>query len=126
MYMDAADDPASPAPVPASVPAGQGWQVSPEQVRDFAAAVAQVKADLDEVRKEVEEFRDPALAPKLGTSPPARELSDKFADRIAGDSGLAGQLETALANLQEFVDGAQRTAEKYQESDAAGRDRFRE
>ncbi|MBP2320719.1 hypothetical protein JOF56_001104 [Kibdelosporangium banguiense] len=121
------DDPSKPsAGTPAAIAPGHGWEVSPEQVRDFAAAVAQVRADLDEVRREVEEFRDPALAPKLGTSPPARELSEKFADRIAGDNGLAGQLETALANLQEFVDGAQRTAAKYQESDASGRDRFRE
>lgn len=121
MYID---DPSTPAPVTA--PVGQGWAVSPEQVREFAAAVAQVKADLDAVRREVEEFRDPALTPKLGTSPPARELSEKFADRITGESGLAGQLETAVANLQDFVDGAERTAAQYQATDAAARDGFRE
>jgi hypothetical protein len=108
------------------VPAGQGWQVSPEQVREFAATVAQVRADLDAVRREVEEFRDPALAPKLGTSPPARELAEKFNDRIAGDNGLAGQLEIALRNLQEFVDGAERTAAAYREVDTVTGDGFRE
>jgi hypothetical protein len=119
MYID---EPTAPAPVQA----GDGWQVLPEQVREFAAAVAQVRADLDAVRQEVEEFKDPALAPMLGTSPPARELSEKFADRIAGDAGLAGQLTTALANLQEFVDGAEKTAAKYQETDAVSADGFRE
>jgi hypothetical protein len=122
MYVD---DP-SVQPAPAPVPAGQGWQVTPEQVREFAAAVEQVRADLAAVRREVEEFKDPALAPMLGTSPPARELSEKFADRIAGEAGLAGQLETAITNLQQFVDGAQRTAAHYQETDATTRDGFRE
>ncbi|TCO58626.1 hypothetical protein [Actinocrispum wychmicini] len=110
----------------AVVPAGQGWSVSPEQVREFAAAVAQVKADLDAVRREVEEFKDPALLPMLGTSPPAKELSEKFADRIAGDSGLAGQLQTALANLQDFVDSAEKTASKYQEVDSVAKNNLRE
>ncbi|SMD16161.1 hypothetical protein [Kibdelosporangium aridum] len=100
----------------------QGWEVTPERLREFAAAIAQVKADLDAVRREVAEFRDPALTPKLGTSPPARELAEKFTDRIAGDNGLAGQLELAVANLQEFVEGAERAASKYQEVDAASRD----
>src|SRR6185295_18539586 len=108
------------------VAAGEGWSVSPEQVRAFAEAVAQVKADIDAVRQEVAEFKDPALLPMLGTSPPARELSEKFGDRIAGDSGLAGQLQTALANLQEFVDGAEKTAAKYQETDAVARDNMHE
>jgi hypothetical protein len=114
------------APVVDRVAAGAGWSVSPEQVRAFAAAVAQVKADIEAVRKEVEEFRDPALMPMLGTSPPARELSEKFADRIAGDAGLAGQLETALANLQDFVDSAEKTAAKYQEVDGVSRDNLHE
>ena len=113
-------------PGTATVPAGQGWDISPDQLRDFAAALARVKHDLDAVRREAEEFRDPALMPKLGTSPPARELADKFTDRIAGDFGLAGQLTTAVTNLQEFVDGAERAAAKYQQVDAAGKDRFRE
>ena len=114
------------APVVDRVAAGDGWSVSPEQVRAFAAAVAQVKADIDAVQKEVAEFRDPALLPMLGTSPPARELSEKFADRIAGEAGLAGQLETALANLQDFVDSAETTAAKYQEVDGVSRDNLHE
>ncbi|MET0134129.1 MAG: hypothetical protein ABW215_11110 [Kibdelosporangium sp.] len=122
MYIDDANAPAPTAPVAA----GEGWAVSPDQVRAFAAAVTQVKADLDAVRREIEDFRDPALAPMLGTSPPARELSEKFADRIVGDSGLAGQLQSAVANLQEFVDGAERTAARYQEVDAVTSDGFRE
>jgi hypothetical protein len=117
------DSPNAPAP---RLSGDQGWEVTPEMVREFAAAVAQVKADINAVQQEVAEFRDPALNPMLGTSPPARELSEKFADRIAGESGLAGQLETALANLQEFVDGAGRTAAQYQETDAAAKDGFRE
>ncbi|MCE7008427.1 hypothetical protein LWC34_37280 [Kibdelosporangium philippinense] len=104
---------------------GKGWEVSPDQLREFAAALAKVKADLDAVRREVAEFRDPALAPQLGTSPPARELAEKFTDRIAGDNGLAGQLEKAVANLQEFVDGAEKAASKYQEVDEVSRDGFR-
>jgi hypothetical protein len=119
------DSPNAPTTAP-RISGDQGWEVTPEMVREFAAAVAQVKADMEAVRQEVAEFRDPALAPMLGTSPPARELSEKFADRIAGDAGLAGQLETALANLQEFVDGAERTAARYQETDAVARDGFRE
>src|ERR1041384_3656402 len=94
MYMDDPSVPAAPE-APSAIPAGQGWAVSPEQVREFAAAVAQVKADLDAVRREAEEFSDPPLTPKLGPSPPARELSEKCADRIAGENGLAGQLEVA-------------------------------
>jgi hypothetical protein len=117
----------SPDKQPVSVvPAGEGWSVSPEQVREFAAAVAQVKADLDAVRREVEDFKDPGLLPMLGTSPPAQELSQKFGDRIAGENGLAGQLQTALSNLQDFVDSAEKTAAKYQEVDAVSRDNLHE
>jgi hypothetical protein len=101
---------------PGAGPAG-GWQVDPAQVRDFAAAVDQVKADLDAISKEVNAMSTPDYAAMLGTSPVGQELSDKFADRMGAAHGLRGLLDTALKNMDEFVASAEKTAAGYQQTD---------
>ncbi|PPK70093.1 hypothetical protein V5P93_001029 [Actinokineospora auranticolor] len=104
--------------------AGSGWQVEPEQVREFAAAVAEVRADLDEIFAEVAELTSPAYLPMLGTSPVGQQLAEKFNDRLASESGLKGQLETALQRMEEFVSSAERTANHYEQSDTANAQRY--
>lgn len=100
----------------ASGPAG-GWQVDPEQVRDFAAAVEQVRADLNSISKSVNEMSTPNYAPLLGTSPVGQQLAEKFTDRMGGDDGLRGLLDTALRRMDEFVASAEKTAVSYQAHD---------
>jgi hypothetical protein len=94
-----------------------GWQVDPAQVRDFAAAVEQVRADLNAISKEVNEMSAPNYAAMLGTSPVGQELSEKFADRMGAEHGLRGLLNTALKNMDEFVASAEKTAAGYQQTD---------
>ncbi|HEU5472141.1 MAG TPA: hypothetical protein VFV67_15925 [Actinophytocola sp.] len=104
---------------------GSGWQVDADQVRAFAAAVAQVRANLDAVSTEVTDMGDPSLAPMLGTSPVGQELSEKFTDRLGGTGGLRGQLEVALKNMEEFVASAERTVAAYEQTDADGAGNYR-
>ncbi|WP_026422323.1 hypothetical protein [Actinokineospora inagensis] len=106
------------------VPAGAGWHVRPEQVREFAAAVAEVRADLDAIFADVAELTQPAYQPMLGTSPVGQELADKFTGRLAGDSGLKDQLDEALRRMAEFVASAEKTAAAYQDSDGDSAQRF--
>jgi hypothetical protein len=94
-----------------------GWQVDPAQVREFAKAVEQVRADLDRINSEVASLAATAT-PMLGTSPVGKELSEKFTDRMGGDGGLRGQLQAALKNMEEFVASAEQTAAGYQQTDA--------
>ena len=95
---------------------GPSWAVQPDQVRDFAAAVAQVKADLDAVTNEVAAMAQTS-PPMLGTSPVGKELAEKFTDRMGGEGGLRGQLQVALQRMEEFVASAQKTAAAYQQMD---------
>jgi hypothetical protein len=94
-----------------------GWQVDANQVRDFAAAVEQVRADLNRISKEVNEMSTPNYAPLLGTSPVGQQLADKFADRMGSEHGLRGLLNAALKNMEEFVSSAEKTAATYQQTD---------
>jgi hypothetical protein len=94
-----------------------GWAVDPDQVRDFAAAVEQVRAHLNTVSGEVGELSSPDYAPMLGTSPVAVEMAEKFTDRMGSEAGLRGQLETALKQMDEFVRSAEQTAASYQATD---------
>jgi hypothetical protein len=96
---------------------GSGWQVDPAQVRDFAAAVDQVRADLDKISKHVNEMSAPNYAPLLGTSPVGQQLAEKFTDRMGAEHGLRGLLDTALKNVDEFVTSAEKTAAGYQGTD---------
>lgn len=109
MYVEDAGQPATGA--------ASGWAVDPDQVRDFAAAVEQVRADLNAITREVGELASPDYAPLLGTSPVGQEMADKFTDRMGSESGLRGQLEVALNNLNEFVESAEKTAASYQATD---------
>lgn len=101
---------------------GGSWQVDPDQVREFADAVEQVRADLDKIVREVEDLSTPNYAPMLGTSPVGQELAEKFTDRMGSERGLRGQLNVALARMEEFVASAERTAAGYQNSDADNAD----
>ena len=94
-----------------------GWQVDPAQVRDFAAAVEQVRADLNAISTEVNGMSTPNYAPLLGTSPVGQQLADKFSDRMGAGHGLRGLLDTALKNMEEFVSAAEKTASAYQQTD---------
>jgi hypothetical protein len=94
-----------------------GWQVDPEQVREFAAAVEQVRRDLQKITSEVGDLSTPNYAPLLGTSPVGQELAEKFTDRMGGQQGLHGQLTTALARMEEFLASAERSAAQYQQVD---------
>jgi hypothetical protein len=97
-----------------------GWQVDPDQVRDFAAAVDQVRADLNAISKEVNEMSTPNYAPLLGTSPVGQQLAEKFSDRMGAERGLRGLLNNALKNMDEFVTSAEKTAATYQQTDQDG------
>jgi hypothetical protein len=97
--------------------AGSGWQVDPAQVRDFAAAVEQVRADLNRISNEVNTMSTPNYAPLLGTSPAAQELAEKFTDRMGGEDGLRGLLDAALKRMDEFVAAAEQTVAAYEATD---------
>jgi hypothetical protein len=93
-----------------------GWQVEPERVRAFAAAVSQVRVDLEQLRGAAAELvTDPPL---LGTSPIGDGLAAKFTDR-AGNEGLHGELTRVIAQLEAFIGSAERTMAEYLERDAA-------
>ncbi|GLZ43571.1 hypothetical protein [Actinokineospora sp. NBRC 105648] len=114
MYVD---DPNAPV-------GNAGWQVQPEQVREFAKAVEEVRADLNAIFADVADLATPAYLPMLGTSPVGQELAEKFTDRLASEAGLKGQLETALKRMEEFVASAERTASNYVESDDNSAQRY--
>lgn len=103
---------------------GGGWQVEPEQVREFAAAVEQVRRDLQAITSEVADLSTPDYAPMLGTSPVGQELAEKFTDRMGSERGLHGQLNTALARMEEFVSSAEKTAGEYLQVDADNSTKF--
>jgi hypothetical protein len=105
MYVD--DEPSS---------AG-GWEVDPAQVQAFAQAVADVREQLDFITREVEELSTPNYAPMLGTSPVGQELAEKFTDRMGSEKGLRGQLNVAVAHMEEFVLAAENTARTYLQVD---------
>jgi hypothetical protein len=108
-------------------PAGSagGWRVDPAQVRDFAAAVEQVRADLNAIFKEVNQMSTPNYAPMLGTSPVGQQLAEKFIDRMGSDGGLTGLLDTALKRMEEFVASAEKSAASYQATDEDNASGFR-
>jgi len=91
-----------------------GWQVEPEQVRAFAAAVSEVRADLENLRRAAMELA--ADAPMLGTSPIGDGLAAKFSDR-AGNNGLVGELTRVVTQVEAFVATAESTVVEYSERD---------
>ena len=97
-----------------------GWQVDHGQVRDFAAAVDQVRADLNAISKEVNAMSTPDYSPLLGTSPVGQQMAEKFTDRMGAEHGLRGLLNNALKNMDEFVASAEKTAATYQQTDQDG------
>jgi hypothetical protein len=102
-----------------------GWQVQPEQVKDFALAVAEVRGHFEALRRDAEELMHPSNSPRMGTSPVGSALSDKFTDRLAGADGLLDQLGVALGRMDEFVESAEQTVARYRGDDAAGADSLR-
>jgi hypothetical protein len=101
-----------------SAPAGGGWAVDPAEVQAFARAVADVRAQLDIITSDVENLSTPDYAPMLGTSSVGQELAEKFADRMGSERGLRGQLNVAVAHMEEFVTAAEQTAATYLQVDA--------
>ena len=104
---------------------GNGWTVDPAQVRDFAAAVEQVRADLNRISNEVNTMSTPNYAPMLGTSPVGQELAEKFTDRMGSEDGLRGLLDAALKRMDEFVTAAEKTAAAYVAHDEGSATGFR-
>jgi hypothetical protein len=94
-----------------------GWAVDPAQVQAFADAVADVRRQLDTITGEVEDLSTPDFAPMLGTSSVGQELAEKFADRLGSEKGLRGQLNLAVAHMEEFVTAAEHTASTYLQTD---------
>jgi outer membrane murein-binding lipoprotein Lpp len=101
------------------------WRVEPEQVREFAAAVDQVRRDLEAIASEVQDLSTPDYAPMLGTSPVGQELAEKFTDRMGSAGGLRGQLEAAMKQVDDFVTSAQHTAAEYLQVDADNQSKFK-
>ena len=93
------------------------WQVVPDQVTNFASAVAKVRADLDTVVSQVDQFTSPSFQPQLGSSPVGQALSAKFLDRLSGEQGLLSNLNSVLNHLDQFVSNAEMSATQYQEAD---------
>ncbi|WP_156754682.1 hypothetical protein [Actinokineospora pegani] len=124
MYID--EPGATPAADPNPVTGDAGWQVDPAQVKEFAAAVQEVRADLDAIFADVAELASPDFLPMLGTSPTGQELAEKFTERLAGEAGLKGQLEEALRRMEEFVSSAEKSAANYEQSDSSAAARFRD
>jgi hypothetical protein len=108
-----------------SAGASNGWQVEPEQVRAFAAAVEQVRRDLEKISSEVSELSAPNAAPLLGTSPVGQELAEKFTDRLGSDRGLKGQLTEALARMEQFISSAEQSAAQYMQVDGDNSTKFK-
>jgi hypothetical protein len=94
-----------------------GWVVDPAQVQAFADAVADVRRQLDTISGEVEDLTAPDFAPMLGTSSVGQELAEKFSDRLGSEKGLRGQLNLAVAHMEEFVLAAEHTASGYLQTD---------
>jgi len=94
-----------------------GWQVWPGEVAEFREAVGQVRARLNALLSQAGELTGPAYQPQLGNNPVGNALAAKFADRISGGQGLLTYLNTALADLDQFVTGAEATVAKYTEAD---------
>jgi hypothetical protein len=108
-----------------TAPAGGGWAVDAAQVQAFADAVADVRKQLDIITGEVEDLSTPNYAPMLGTSPVGQELAEKFTDRMGSERGLRGQLNIAVAHMEEFVLAAEHTAATYLDSDANAKSGFK-
>lgn len=99
-----------------------GWQVSPDQVKAFADAVAQVRNDLDTVFRQVDQLTSPDYQPQLGSSPVGQALTGKFVDRLSGGQGLLANLNVVLQHLDDFVTNAEQTAQQYQETEQSTTD----
>lgn len=102
-----------------------GWAVDPSQVQAFAEAVADVRRQLDRITTEVEDLSTPNYAPMLGTSPVGQELAEKFTDRMGSERGLRGQLNLAVAHMEEFVTAAENTASTYLQTDTDNASTYR-
>jgi hypothetical protein len=127
MYVDETATTATPMAAPTSVPTTGGqWTVQPSQVNAFAQAVATVRAHIDNVQSQVDELGSSDYAPRLGTSPTGQQLAQKFNDRLTGDTGLRGQLNVALQNLEAFIASAEKASATYLESDNASADTLRQ
>jgi hypothetical protein len=119
----------SGTPADGSQPAGPqpgdltgGWQVTPDQVKQFAHAVQQVRSDLVTVFHQVDQLTSPAYLPQLGSSPVGQALTAKFLDRLSGSQGLLSNLYTVLNHLDQFVTNAEQVAAQYEQTESSTSD----
>jgi hypothetical protein len=117
---------AIPAQTAVAKPATGGWAVDADRLREFVYAIERVKDKLWDVQAQVDLMRSAAFTPKLGTSPVARQLEQKFADRLdtpldspehPTDGGLRPMLAEAMRRMEQFVAGAEAAARNYREVD---------
>jgi hypothetical protein len=133
---------ASTASVPPPPPAAQsqsaqpdaatgGWEVDSHQLNAFASAIDLVRDRLHHIHTLVDAMQSASYTPKLGTSPVAVQLEQKFADRLdtpvdnpqrPTTGGLRPMLGEAMRRMEEFVAGAAAAARDYLEHDLAAAD----
>jgi hypothetical protein len=112
--------PSGPPPDITTLPGG--WQVEPSQMTAFAAAVQQVRSDLNAVFQQANQLTSTAYQPQLGSSPVGQALAAKFMDRLSGDQGLLSNLNAVLNHLDQFVSNAEQSAAGYQQADSSTAD----
>jgi hypothetical protein len=118
--------PAASGPAPAKPAATGGWTVDADSFGDFVNAIHRVRDRLRDVRRLVDAMRSGAYTPKLGTSPVARQLEQKFVDRLdtpldnpqnPTGGGLRPMLAESMRRMEEFLAGAEAAAQSYREHD---------
>lgn len=116
----------APAVEPPEKPAAGGWAVDQYRFSAFVDAIDMVRYRLRAVAATVERMRSASYTPKLGTSPVAQQLEQKFAERLDAPlddpahpttGGLRPMLAEAMRRMEEFVAGAEDAARAYRDLD---------
>ncbi|WP_424184393.1 hypothetical protein ACOBQX_21095 [Actinokineospora sp. G85] len=108
--------PGAPVEQPAQQAKGY-WDVDPDKLAGFAAAVEFARLGLAQVQSRVELMQGEAYTPQLGTSPVGQQLARKFDDRLNGDNGLRGLLAEAMRRMDQFIESAEKVRDSYTESE---------
>jgi hypothetical protein len=113
--------------------AAGGWGVDADNLARFTATIDMVRDQLDAVRRHVERMRSASFTPKLGISPVAEQLEQKFTDRLdtpldnreqPTSGGLRPMLVEAMGRMEQFVAGAEAAVRAYLEHDQTAAERM--